>query len=175
MEKRIIEVDTPSSPTWATLEAFIRSAVERLMPRIVEEELEPVLGRGRYERRAAVDAAPGYRNGYGKPRRLTLSGGTITLRRPRVRGMEARFESRVLPLFKRRTEEVGQLLPELYLHGLAEGDFTWPCGGCSGDKAPLSLATIARLKAGWQGEYEAWKTRALADLEVVYLWSTGST
>ena len=173
MEKRSIEVDTPSSPTWATLEAFIRSAVERLMQRIVEEEIEPVLGRGRYERRAAVDAAPGYRNGYGKPRRLTLSGGTITLRRPRVRGMEARFESRILPLFKRRTEEVGQLLPELYLHGLAEGDFDLALRGLLGDKAPLSPATIARLKAGWQGEYEAWKTRALADLEVVYLWVDG--
>jgi hypothetical protein len=25
-----------------------------------------------------------------------------------------------LPLFKRRTEEVAELLPELYLHGLAQ-------------------------------------------------------
>ena len=49
--------------------------------------------------------------------------GTITVRRPRVRGLDARFESQLLPLFKRRTEEVGRLLPELYLHGLAHGDF----------------------------------------------------
>ena len=34
-----------------------------------------------------VDAAMGYRNGLGKPRRLSLSVGTITLRRPRVRGL----------------------------------------------------------------------------------------
>ena len=52
-----------------------------------------------------------------------MSSGTITLRRPRVRGVEERFESRVLPLFARRTKELGALLPELYLHGLAEGDF----------------------------------------------------
>ena len=51
-----------------------------------------------------------------------MSSGTITLRRPRVRGVEERFESRVLPLFARRTKELGALLPELYLHGLAEGD-----------------------------------------------------
>ena len=50
-----------------------------------------------------------------------MSSGTITLRRPRVRGVEERFESRVLPLFARRTKELGALLPELYLHGLAEG------------------------------------------------------
>ncbi len=36
---------------------------------------------------------------------------------------DAPFRSRVLPLFARRTKELGALLPELYLHGLAEGDF----------------------------------------------------
>ena len=30
-----------------------------------------------------MDSAEGYRNGYGKPRRLAMSSGTITLRRPR--------------------------------------------------------------------------------------------
>ena len=49
-----------------------------------------------------MDAVAGYRNGYGKPRRLAMSSGTITVRRPRVRGLEERFESRVLPLFLRR-------------------------------------------------------------------------
>jgi hypothetical protein len=34
-----------------------------------------------------VDADAGYRNGHGKPRRLTLSSGTITVRRPRVRDL----------------------------------------------------------------------------------------
>ena len=43
---------------------------------------------------------------YGKERRLTLSCGTIKLRRPRVRDLEERFESRVLPLFAKRTREV---------------------------------------------------------------------
>ena len=38
-----------------------------------------------------MDSAEGYRNGYGKPRRLAMSSGTITLRRPRVRGLEERI------------------------------------------------------------------------------------
>jgi hypothetical protein len=42
-----------------------------------------------------------------------------------------------------------------------------------GNGAPLSAPSIARLKAGWQAEYELWKTRAVADLEVVYLWVDG--
>jgi putative transposase len=101
---------------------------------LLVEEVDEVLGRARYARRAPVDAAPGYRNGFGKPRRLSVSNGTITLRRPRVRGLEARFESRLLPAFKRRTEEVGRLLPELYLHGLAQGDFDLVLRGLLGDR-----------------------------------------
>jgi putative transposase len=138
-----------------------------------EEEVEHALGRQRYQRREGVDAPPGYRNGVGKPRRLSVLSGTITVRRPRVRGLEARFESRLLPLFKRRTEEVGRLLPELYLHGLAHGDFDLALRGLLGTAAPLSAAAIARLKASWQTEYESWKRRRLDELEPVYVWADG--
>ena len=71
-----------------------------------------------------------------------MSSGTITLRRPRVRGVEERFESRVLPLFARRTKELGALLPQLYLHGLAEGDFELAMRGLLGEGAPLSKSSI---------------------------------
>jgi putative transposase len=120
-----------------------------------------------------VATPPGYRNGFGKPRRLSLMSGTITVRRPRVRGLDARFESRLLPLFKRRTEEVGRRLPELYLHGLAHGDFDLALRGLLGAAAPLSAASIARLKANWQTEYDSWKRRRLDDLEPVYVWADG--
>jgi len=155
------------------LEAFARQSMQQLLQRLLEEEVDGLLGRGRYERREAVDPAAGYRNGFGKPRRVSLSSGTLTVRRPRVRGLTERFESRLLPAFKRRTEEVGRLLPELYLHGLALGDFDLALRGLLGDGAPLSAAAIARLKAGWQAEYELWRTRSVADLEVVYLWVDG--
>ena len=91
------------------------------------------------------------------------------LRRPRVRGIEERFESRVLPLFARRTKEVGALLPELYLHGLAEGDFELAMRGLLGEGAPLSKSSIRRLRAGWTREFEEWSKRSLADREVVYV------
>ena len=64
-----------------------------------------------------MGGAADYRNGYGKPRRPAMSSGTITVRRPRAWGLGERFESRVLPLFLRRTREVRALLPELHLHG----------------------------------------------------------
>jgi len=112
-EQSIIEVGE-SRPGWEALEAYAREGVRHLLQQLLEEEVEEALGRRRYERREGIDAAPGYRNGWGKPRRLSLMTGTITVRRPRVRGLDARFESRLLPLFKRRTAEVGRLL-----HGLA--------------------------------------------------------
>jgi hypothetical protein len=55
----------------------------------------------------------GYRIGYGKPRQFAVTSGIITVQRPRVRDLDERFASRVLPLFHRRTREVGALLPEL--------------------------------------------------------------
>jgi putative transposase len=173
VRKKSIESGAASSPTWETLEAFARQSMQQFLQRMLEEEVDGILGRARYARRDPVDAVTGYRNGFGKPRRLSLSNGTITLRRPRVRGLAERFESQLLPAFKRRTEEVGRLLPELYLHGLAQGDFDLALRGLLGEGAPLSAPSIARLKAGWQAEYELWKTRSVANLEVVYLWVDG--
>ena len=172
--ERLIESrPDPSRVVWEQLEAFARQGVQDLLQRVLEEEVDVLLRRGRYERRQGIDAAEGYRNGFGKPRRLSLSVGTITIQRPRVRGLAERFESRVLPLFKRRTTTVSELLPTLYLHGLAAGDFDLALRGLLGDGAPLSAASIARLKAGWQAEYDLWKTRGFADLEPVYLWVDG--
>jgi putative transposase len=145
MKEQSTERVVESRPVWEGLEAFARQGVQDLLQRMLEEEVAAMLGRRRDARREGIDAAAGYRNGHGKPRRLSLSVGTITRRRPRVRGLAERFESQLLPLFKRRTEAVGQLLPRLYLHGLA-------LRALLGDGAPLSAASVARLKAGWQAE-----------------------
>ncbi len=162
-----------TGPTWEVLEAWVRERAQALIQSILEEEVTELLGREKSERKRAVDAPDGYRNGYGKPRRMAMSSGTITVRRPRVRGLEERFESRVLPLFLRRTKEVGTLLPELYLHGLAEGDFELAMRGLLGEGAPVSKSSIRRLKRGWTEEFGEWSRRPLEDREVVYMWADG--
>ncbi len=173
MHQQSTATPASSSVTWDSLEAWVRERIQGFIQDLLEEEVTELLGRRKSERRAAVDPQPGYRNGYGKPRRLTLGCGTITVCRPRVRGLDARFQSRVLPLFARRTREVSALLPELYLHGLAAGDFDLALRGLVGQDAPLSASTVARLKARWQLEWETWSARRLDDLEVVYLWVDG--
>ena len=173
MRNETIGGDAPSSAAYEGLEAFVRQKVQGFIQEVLEEEVTALLGRRRWQRRRGVDEVPGYRNGYGRLRKLSLTSGTVEVRRPRVRGLEERFESRILPLFKRRTREVGELLPQLYLHGLAEGDFDLALRGLLGEGAPLSASSIARLKAGWPAEYEAFKKRSLLDSEIVYLWVDG--
>ncbi len=56
MRKQTIEPGEESRAEWDTLEAFARQGVQRL---VLEEEVDELLGRGRYERRLAVDAPSG--------------------------------------------------------------------------------------------------------------------
>ncbi len=58
-------------------------------------------------------------------------------------------------------------------HGLALGDFERALRSLLGEGAPLSPASLQRLKAQWQHEYEAWKRRRLDELEIVYVWADG--
>ena len=157
---------------FADLESFVRERAQALIQNILEEEVEELLGRCKGERRNG-ETPVGYRNGHGKERRLATSIGTVKVRRPRVRGTDEAFVSRILPYFHRQTAQVSQTLPELYLHGLSAGDFELAMRGLLGDGAPLSASSIFRLKAVWQAEYETWKQRSLADLNVVYLWVDG--
>ena len=65
------------------------------------------------------------------------------------------------------------MIPELYLHGLAEGDFELALGGLLGDEAPISASTVSRLKEKWNAELTEWNQRPVDQLEVVYLWVDG--
>ncbi len=162
-----------SSVIWDYLDDWVRLKVQEFIQAMLEEEVTELLGRRKSERCKAVDSLTAYRNGHGKPRKLTLGCGTITVHRPRVRGLEERFESRVLPLFARRTKGVNQLIPQLYLHGLAQGDFDLALRGLLGEEAPISASTVARLKERWHAEWREWKRRSLREVEVVYMWVDG--
>jgi transposase-like protein len=173
MGKQTTTGSQTSRIVWDNLEEWVRRKVQEFIQSLLEEEIAELVGRKKSERRKAVDSPPVYRNGYGKARRLTLGCGTVTVCRPRVRGLEERFESRVLPLFARRTKKVSEFIPQLYLHGLALGDFDLALRGLLGEEAPLSASTVARLKEQWQMEWEEWNRRSLEGLEVVFLWVDG--
>jgi putative transposase len=158
------------------LDTIAREGAQRMLRSALEAEVTEFLGRQRYERTSAGVAEPGhtgYRNGYGKARRVTLGAGTVTVRSPRVRDTTEPFASQVLPAYRRRSRAVQELIPELYVQGLATGDFEPALRGLLGERAALSPSTVVRLKQEWEAEYEAWRTRSLAEHRYVYLWCDG--
>lgn len=173
MKEKHTEKEESKEICYRELEEFARAKIREHLQDLLEQEITEWLGRRKSERKGNPSEQAGYRNGYGKARRFTLSMGTIEIRRPRVRNLEERLESRVLPLFKRHTEQVSDLIPELYLHGLASGDFELALRGLLGEGAPLSASSLQRLKEKWQGEYEQWKSTAIEEKDWAYFWADG--
>jgi len=174
MKESTTELSCSSRVSYANLEEIVRLKIQGFIQEVLEEELTYFLGRGKSERiKSGIDITRGYRNGHGKERNFALMSGTIKLRRPRVRDSEEKFESKVLPLFKRRSKDLGDVLPDLYLHGLSLGDFELALRGLLGEGAPLSSSSIKRLKSKWDVEYKRWKERDLSGMEVVYWWADG--
>ncbi|MBF0556650.1 MAG: transposase, partial [Nitrospirae bacterium] len=109
MRNNDTEESKKSMPEYEALEEWVRMQVQEFIQGILEEEVGVLFGRSRYERQKSVDGHGGYRNGYGKARKLSLKTGTVVVRRPRIRNTEEKYESRILPLFKRRTKEIGDI------------------------------------------------------------------
>jgi putative transposase len=155
----------------AALEADMQVVVRQAIEHIVDAELTALLGP-----RYAWDAARvGYRHGT-KVRTVTSPVGavTVTLPRARLRTTDGRAEwaSQVLPASARRMRQVNAALLQVYL-----------CGGNSrrirGALRPLlqgralSRSAISRLVQGLKAQVEAWQTRSLAELDLVYLYLDG--
>jgi putative transposase len=155
------------------LEGFAREKIREHLQDWLEQEVREWLGREKSERKSNPLEQPGYRNGYGKARRFPMSLGTVQIQRPRVRDLGERFTSKVVPMFKRQSKQVRELIPELYLHGLASGDFALALRHLLGEGAPLSASSLQRLKEKWRGEYEQWKSTAIEEKDWAYLWADG--
>ena len=92
------------------------------------------------------------RNGHAPERQLQTGIGPIAVRRPKVRdrgpdgSARIRFTSAVLPAYLRRTKNVEELLPWLYLKGISTGQFEEALAALLGADAPgLSPTTVRRL------------------------------
>ena len=121
------------------------------------------------------------RNGYHAEREVTTAAGVVAVRQPRVNdkrtdpatGERARFASSILPAWVRKSPQVSQVLPLLYLHGLSTSDFGPALQQFLGTGNGLSAATITRLTEQWRDEARAFCNRSLAGADFVYLWVDG--
>jgi putative transposase len=121
------------------------------------------------------------RNGYHQPREVVTAAGSVPVRQPRVNdkridentGERMRFSSAILPAWARKSPQVAEVLPLLYLHGLSTSDFGPALQQFLGSAAGLSAATITRLTEQWKDDAHSFAARSLTGLDYVYLWVDG--
>jgi putative transposase len=121
------------------------------------------------------------RNGYHRVRDVLTAAGAVTVAAPRVNdrrvdvdtGQRQRFSSAILPAWARKSPQMNEVLPLVYLHGLSTGDFGAALEQFLGSGAGLSAASITRLTAQWQDEARSFQERDLSGTDFVYLWVDG--
>ena len=141
--------------------AVPRDGARRMLMQAIEAEVEAFLA-------VHADLADGQgrrrmvRNGHAPERRIQTGIGPIEVRRPKVRDRGARdaapirFTSAVLPAYLRRTRNIEELLPWLYLKGVSTGQFEEALAALLGPEAPgLSAASVRRLTEARQGSTSA--------------------
>jgi len=155
-----------------------RTGARQMLAQAIEAEVAAYLD-VRCELRDEAGRQQVVRNGH-LPRRTILTGvGPVEVQQPRVQDRRPaaereKFSSAILPPYLRKTKSMEELIPWLYLKGVSTGDFSEALAALVGPQAKgLSAATVTRLKAVWQQEYEAWNKRSLADKPYVYVWADG--
>ncbi len=152
-----------------SLGELIHTAVRRAIEVAVDEELTAALGARPYER--GGDRG-GYRNGT-KGRTLTGPTGPLPLTVPRARLFtptgQREWASTLLPRYQRRLREVNEAVVATYLAGANTRRLRGALGPLL-KAAPLSKSAVSRIVGTLKAELEAWRTRSLADLDVLGLY-----
>ena len=172
-----LPADGPSSPL---IDQIVREGARQMLAAALQAEVAAYIGqfadvRDDDGRRMVV------RNGSAEPRTVLTSAGAVEVTAPRVNdkrtdpdsGQRMRFSSAILPRWARKTPQVTEVLPLLYLHGLSSGDFVPALGQFLGTGAGLSSSVIAKLTETWKAEAAAFMTRDLSQVDYVYLWVDG--
>ena len=121
------------------------------------------------------------RNGYLPEREVLTGAGALRVKQPRVADRrdvaaddKVRFSSSILPPYLRRSKNIDDLIPWLYLRGVSTGGFSDALQALVGPEAKgLSANVVTRLLEGWKSEYELWNRRDLSSKEYVYFWADG--
>jgi len=155
-----------------SLSELIHQHVRVAIETAVREELQAALGATAYERNGS---RRGYRNG-SRERTLTGPTGPVALALPRAtlfRGAGAKeWTSTIVPRYQRRMPRVNEAVIATYLAG---GNTRRIRGALQPllKAAPLSKSAVSRVIATLTDGLEAWRTRSLTDLDVIYIYLDG--
>jgi hypothetical protein len=155
------------------LEDVARLSVRLMMQVAVEAEVDEFLGRVRYERRDDDDR-PGSRNGWQPPATVKTTMGPVELQRPKLRGTDEAFCSRLFGAGVTRTNALESLVISGWVRGLSERDIEAALAEVLGPEAALSKSTVSRICQRIRTEFDAWKTRGLSEVRLDYLFVDGS-
>ena len=166
----------PSSTDSRTvLDEILRQGARLLLTAAIQEEVDTYI-----REHAHLTDENGHRlvtrNGYQKPRAIQTSLGNIPIRQPRVndKRAEQRFTSSILPKYLRKSPQLENLIPSLYLRGVSSNDMAAALEPVLGEEAKgLSSATVQRLKSDWESQLEQWQKRNLKGKKYVYFWADG--
>ncbi len=153
------------------LSELMRLGAQRIVQETTEAEVDEFLGRGWYQRNNDDNEHRGYRNGY-TPLTCRTSQGPVKIQRPRVRGNEESFESRILKRIGALEERLITLATEMYTRGLSTRDIEQTLTGPDGNPI-LSRSVTSRLTDRLYEEYERWNGRDLSGDDVVYAFFDG--
>lgn len=177
MEQNKLElVKTPEiEATKDTLTELLRNGAKKLISQAVEAELNEMLSM--YPEKLEDGRKSVVRNGYLPSRTIQTGIGDVSIKVPKVRdrsGKGIKFNSSLLPPYLKRTKNMEELIPWLYLKGISTGGFQEALSALLGDGAKgLSSNTICRLKSEWLKEHQAWRQRDLSQKKYVYFWADG--
>jgi len=154
------------------LEAMVRNAAQRMIQGALDLEVDEFLQRLKYDK-TEVENFRGYRNGYHQEREVATTVGGLKVRVPRVSDNSQPFQSQLVKKYKRRSEGLDYLFPNLFVEGLATRDFEPALRFLVGENAPLSPSSISRLNKKFKDEFEEWQKRDLNNLKIAYIWADG--
>jgi putative transposase len=143
------------------LEDVARLSVRLVFQAALEAEVEEFLGRARYQRRGDADR-PGSRNGHQPPMTVKTTMGAVELQRPKLRGTDQAFCSRLFGAGVTRTHALESLVISGWVRGLSDRDIEATLAEVLGPEAALSKSTVSRICSAIREEFAAWRARDLA-------------
>jgi putative transposase len=131
------------------------------------------LGRARYQRR--IDQGrPGCRNGWQPPAVVKTTMGPVELQRPKLRGTDEAFGSRLFGAGVTRTNALESLVISGWVRGLSDRDIEAALAEVLGAEAALSKSTVSRICQRIGEEFQAWRHRDLGVVRLDDLFLDGS-
>lgn len=147
------------------LSGMIQQGAQLMLQKALEEEITCFLGRSYYKRGKRLQQ--GYRNGY-EPAVVSSGEGKIQVELPQTRDTEFSFQSVILELWQKRSENLEKLIPALYIKGLSVRDIEHSLTENLGIKN-VSRSVVSNLSKKIYADFEQWRKRDLSLYKILYL------